>query len=243
MLHRGAGTSGRRQVTKAHPAANSLAAPVELRQRVRPLPHDDRAASGRRSHLPSLVGTEKVDKGGYWRHITIVDQEAATHSEPRCEMPPVENRIRKPVSSVDENEVEGSVRKRCEHVMRAPYVKRNPCGRDLPALALLHNAPPLIFVGRDHLMIRPSSGKDDRARARSRLQRVETGLERPFEPVERLPLKPPELVAPGVKSRRRPAEISRYALDASSLTAPQPTHLTDTRERLVSPSCGSHQRR
>ena len=219
MLHRRSSASDRRKVAKVDAAADPLSLPVERGNRVGQFPHHDRAAPRRCSYLPTLVGTEKIDESCYRRHVAVVDQSAPTHTEPRCEMPPVEDRIRKSVGSVDENEVERSVRERYQHLVRRADAEGKLCRRDVPSFAFREDPLPLAFVRCDHLMIRAGGGKDDRARAGSGLECVETGLELPFEPIECLPLEPPAFIASGVQPGWRPAKVSGYPLDASSLTA------------------------
>jgi hypothetical protein len=243
MLHRRASASDRRKVAKVDATADPLSLPVERGNRVGQFPHHDRAASRRCSYFPTLVGPEKIDKSRYWRHVAVVDQNAPTYSEPRRDMPPVEDRIRKSVGSVDENEIERSMRKRDEHLMRRADSEAKVRCRDVPSFAFREDPFPLAFVRCDHLMIRAGGSKDDRARAGSGLERVEPGLELPFEPVERLPLEPPACIASGVQPGWRPAKVSRYPLDPSSLTAPpEATHLTESSERPLSPSCCPHSR-
>lgn len=196
-------------MSKGDAASNPLSVPVERGQRVSDLPHDYRTAPWCCSHFPPFVAAQKIDESGHRRHVAVVDQESPTDTKARGEMPPVENRIRESMSSVDQSEVEGPMRERRKHFMRRADAKRDPLRRDLPPFALVHDALLLPLVRRDYLMIRPRSGKDDRARARPCLQGVEPGLELPFKPVQRFPLEAPALIASGVKPRWRPPKISR----------------------------------
>ena len=234
MLDRRSGTSEGGEVTKGDTAADSLSLPVELGQRIGQFPHHDGSAPRRCGYFPPCVGSKEIDESCDRWHVAVVDQETSTDSEPRCEMPPVEDRVRKSVRAVDQCEVEWTMWQRGEHLMGGADAKGDPCRRDLSPFAFLPDPLPLSLVWSDHLVIRPGSREDDRAVPGSGLERVEVGLELPFEPVERLPLEPPALIPFGVKPGWRPAKVSRYPLDASRLTAPEHTYPTDSSERLVS---------
>src|SRR6266516_3801230 len=106
MLHCRAGPPERREVAEADAPADAFATPVEGRRRVVEFPHHDRAAPRRSSDLPTRLRAEEINESCHRRQVAVVDEESATYPESGRQVPPVEDRIREAMCSVDEDEVE-----------------------------------------------------------------------------------------------------------------------------------------
>ena len=85
-----------------------IAAPVKSRNALRELADDDRPVADRSADLPKRIRLEELDERADGRHVGVVDHEKTAHAKPGSNVPPIEDRIRKPVRSVDQREIEPS---------------------------------------------------------------------------------------------------------------------------------------
>ena len=114
----------------------------------------------------------------------------------RSDVPPVEDRIREPVSTVDEDEIEGTRLPPREDLVRGPYEEPDAAVVDAQFPATAADTVLFAGIGCDGLVDRACGGEDDGTGARAGLERRPSPLHVPLEPLERGPGEAPVLAGP-----------------------------------------------
>ena len=96
----------RREVGKAHASLRGVGAGEERWRLVRELRHSRGAEAHGLLHLPGIAPPGELDDRVHRGQIRVVEQEGAAELELRSDVPPVEDRIGKPVRAVDQHEIE-----------------------------------------------------------------------------------------------------------------------------------------